>query len=307
MNFQQLEYIIALDREKHFAKAAKVCFVAQPTLSMMIQKLEEEIGAMIFDRSSHPIAATKQGSKIIEQAKVILNNRQLLFEIVQEEKTALTGDLSIGIIPTLAPYLLPLFIDSFTHKYAGLQLRIEEDNTGEIVRKIKTGELDLGILATPLAEANIDELPLFYEKFFLYGNEDVHKAYILPSEIDFTRLLLLEEGHCLRSQVINLCELREKKSGHLLYKVGSLETLKKLVEKNQGITILPELAVLDLDPAKKKRVIRFREPEPVREISIIKHKSFIKEKMLRILQAEILAALPKAVKGNSEVNLVMVE
>ena len=303
MNFQQLEYIVAVNHTRHFAEAAKSCFVTQPTLSMMIQKLEQELGVMIFDRKLKPIAPTKQGIKIIEQAKVVLNEKNKLREIVQLEKNSISGNFHIGIIPTVAPYLIPLFIKSFTDKYPLINIIAEEINTERIIEKLNSGHLDVGILATPLEENNIEELPLFYEKFFLYGSTDFEKKYILPEDINLNQLLLLEEGHCLRSQVLNLCHLKEKINSNFSYKSGSLETLKRLVEKNQGITILPELAIQGVD---KKRIIPFESPAPMREISLVKHKSFLKEKILRCLIEEIQKHLPKKLKLNEKRNVVKI-
>ncbi len=297
MNFQQLEYIIEVERTRHFAEAAKKCFVTQPTLSMMIKKLEQELGVMIFDRKQKPIAPTTQGKRIIEHAKTILKQKNLLLETVQQEKETITGDLRLGIIPTIAPYLIPLFINTFTTKYPKVNIIAEEINTSLIIEKLKNGHLDIGILATPLEEINIEEIPLFYEEFFLYGSTDFEKEFILPEDINLNQLLLLEEGHCLRSQVLNLCHLKEKLKSNFSYKSGSLETLKRLVEKNQGITILPELAIKGID---KKRIIKFKHPRPVREVSLVIHRSFIKKKMLDTLFEEIRNALPKKLKENSK-------
>lgn len=297
MNFQQLEYIIEVERSRHFAEAAKKCFVTQPTLSMMIKKLEQELGVMIFDRKQKPISPTPQGKKIIEQAKIILKQKNLLLETVQQEKKSIIGDLRLGIIPTIAPYLIPLFIKSFTTKYPSVNIIAEEINTSSIIDKLKNGHLDIGILATPLEEDNIEEIPIFYEEFFLYGATDFKKEFILPEDINLNQLLLLEEGHCLRSQVLNLCHLKEKLKSNFSYKSGSLETLKRLVEKNQGITILPELATKGID---KKRIIQFKQPRPVREVSLVVHKSYIKKKMLDTLFEEIKKCLPKKLKENSK-------
>lgn len=296
MNFQQLEYIIEVERTKHFAEAAKNCFVTQPTLSMMIKKLEEELGVMIFDRKKKPIAPTMQGKMIIEHAKLILKQKNQMLATVQQEKNSVTGDLRLGIIPTIAPYLIPLFIKSFTSKYPLVNIIAEEINTSLIIEKLKNGHLDIGILATPLEEFNIEEIPIFYEEFFLYGATDFDREFILPEDINLHQLLLLEEGHCLRSQVLNLCQLKEKLKSNFSYKSGSLETLKRLVEKNQGITILPELATKGID---KKRIIQFKEPRPVREVSLVVHQSFLKKKLLDALFEEIKRGLPKKLKENA--------
>jgi len=302
MNFQQLEYIVTLDQYRHFAAAAKKCFVTQPTLSMMVQKLEQELGVLIFDRSKKPITPTIQGRKIIEQAKVILNQKSHLLEIIKQEKESISGEIKIGIIPTLSPYLVPLFLKELTQKCPLLQLRIEEINTEDIIKKLKTGQLDVGLLATPLNASNIIELPLFYENFFIYTNktEKNIQESLSPEQIDPDQLLLLEEGHCLRSQVLNLCQFQRKQDAGFSFKSGSLETLKRLVETNQGITILPELAIKWVD---KKRVIPFKSPAPQREISLVTHQSFIKERILKCLYEEIRGQLPTKIRQNKKVNV----
>ena len=269
----------------------------------MIKKLEQELGVMIFDRKQKPIAPTQHGKKILEYAKAILKQKDQLFKTIQEEKEILSGDLRIGIIPTIAPYLIPLFIKKLTTNFPKINFIAEEINTSLIIDKLKNGQLDIGILATPLEEKNIEEIPLFYEEFFLYGSTDFNKKYILPKDINLNQLLLLEEGHCLRSQVLNLCHLKEKLKSNFYYKSGSLETLKRLVEKNQGITILPELATKGID---KKRIIQFGHPRPVREVSLVVHKSFIKKKMLDTLYREIKNSLPKKLKENSRKYVVKI-
>lgn len=305
MNFQQLEYIITIDQLRHFGLAAKKCHVTQPTLSMMVKKLEQELGVLIFDRAQKPIAPTLQGKKIIEQAKVILNQKNYLFEMINEEKEGLSGEVKIGIIPTVAPYLVPLFLQAFTQKYPQLVLTIEEINTAGIIQQLRSGELDIGLLATPLEEPHIKEWPIFYEAFFVYTNEEREgqKRFIYPEEIDLDQLLLLEEGHCLRSQVLNLCQLQKKQAVNFSFKSGSLETLKRLVEVNQGITILPELATRWAD---KKRIISFKAPVPQREISLVTHTSFIKKSILHCLREEIINQLPIKVRENQKMNVVAI-
>ena len=305
MNFQQLTYIIKVDQLRHFALAAKECHVTQPTLSMMIKKLEQELGVLIFDRTQKPIVPTSQGKKVIEQAKVILNQKNYLFELIREEKETIIGEVKIGIIPTVAPYLVPLFLQELTQKYPQLKLTIEELNTDSIIQQLRKGTIDIGLLATPLEEPNIKEWPLFYETFFVYTNKENEgqKKYIYPEEIDLDQLLLLEEGHCLRSQVLNLCQLQKKQATNFSFKSGSLETLKRLVEVNQGITILPELATKWTD---KKRIIAFKAPAPQREISLVTHTSFIKNRILQCIQEEIIQQLPEKVRQNQKVNVVAI-
>jgi len=309
MTLVQLEYIVALDTFRHFSSAAAACFVTQPTLSMQIQKLEEELGVKIFDRSKQPVLPTEYGVHIIEQARKILAQRDLLLEMVDEKKGIIHGELKIGIIPTLAPYLLPLFIHSFTKKYPEVRLQISEFTTDQIVQKLKEGSLDAGILVTPLNDAGIKEEPLFYEEMLAYvskNNEVFKKTYVLPKDIDPCKLWLLEEGHCFRSQILNLCELRKASSegGHFEYEAGSLETLRRMVDLYDGITILPELATLDMT-AKQQACLRyFKSPAPVREVSLVTHRNFVKRRLIEVLKQQIELAIPEKIKQNKKTKVV---
>jgi LysR family hydrogen peroxide-inducible transcriptional activator len=309
MNLQQLEYIIAVDNFRHFAKAAEKSYVTQATLSMMIQKLENELGAKIFDRSRQPVTPTDTGKKIIDQARRILAEAGRMKEIVQDEKGIVTGELKIGIIPTIAPYLLPLFLKEFSLKYEKVKLNIHEHTTATIISKLKAGQLDAGILATPLNDSSIKERPVFFEKYFLYVNnkeKGFDKQYVLPSNIDISRLWLLEEGHCMRSQILNFCQLKKALGGEakINYEAGSIETLKNIVEKNFGITIIPELATFNLSPSQKKRLRFFKSPTPVREISIVTHREFIKLKLIEALKEMILSAIPEGMKSLKDSEII---
>ena len=263
MNLQQLEYIIAVDKLKNFVKAAESCFVTQATLSMMIKKLEEELEVKIFDRSKQPVKATEVGQKLILQAKKILLESKKLKELISEEKGIVSGELKIGIIPTLAPYLLPLFLKKFIQSFPLVKLVINEFTTDDIIKKLKSGDLDAGILATPLHDKAIIEHVLFYEKYFLYVNQNengFNKQFVLPKDIDVNRLWLLEEGHCMRNQILNFCQLKKLKESEegFHYHAGSIETLKNMVDTNFGMTIIPELATKHLTNSQKKRLRFYR-------------------------------------------------
>lgn len=311
MTFVQLEYIIAVDTWRHFAKAAEQCFITQPTLSMQIQKLEEELDVKIFDRSKQPVVPTETGAEIIELARVILAGRNNLLETIQDKKGILTGELRIGIIPTLAPYLLPLFIQPFTKKYPEVRLVVHEMMTELIISRLRESKIDAGILVTPLQEAGIKEYVLFYEELMAYvsrKNEVYEKTYVLPQDIDPNKLWLLEEGHCFRSQIVNLCELRKmsRESSHFDYEAGSIETLRRMVEMNDGITIIPELATLDM-PLKQTQLIRhFKKPPPMREVSLVVHRNFVKKKLIDVLRQEILHTVPEKIRKNKTPNVVPV-
>jgi LysR family hydrogen peroxide-inducible transcriptional activator len=309
MNLQQLEYIIAVDKLKNFVKASESCFVTQATLSMMIKKLEEELDVKIFDRSKQPVKTTEVGEKLILQARKIILESKKLKEIIQNEKGIVSGELKIGIIPTLAPYLLPLFLKEFMQTYPLVKLVINEFTTDVIMQKLKSGDLDAGILATPLHDAAITEQVLFYEKYFLYVNakeKGFDKNYVLPKDIDVNRLWLLEEGHCMRSQILNLCALKKQKEleEHFHYNAGSIETLRNMVDTNFGMTIIPELAIHNLNSSQKKRLRVFKAPTPVREISLVTHREFLKANLIQSLKETIMSTIPKDMKQNKYINVL---
>ncbi|MDH3251598.1 MAG: LysR substrate-binding domain-containing protein [Ignavibacteria bacterium] len=297
MNLQQLEYVIAVDSYRHFASAAQKCFVTQPTLSMMIQRLEEELSVIIFDRSRQPVVPTEIGAAIITQARKVVKEAAKMKELVREAKGEVEGELRLGIIPTLAPYLLPLFLKSFIARHPRVKLAVSELITGQVMVKLKNGELDAGLVVTPLNETGISEMPLFYERFFVYTSKDetvYRKKYVHTSDIDVHHLWLLEEGHCFRSQIVRLCELKKQ---HLMneqfqFEAGSIETLKKLVDGGTGITIIPELAAVGYSTKDRKKIRQFREPVPSREVSLVTERQFVKQSLLEALRSEILASLP---------------
>jgi LysR family transcriptional regulator, hydrogen peroxide-inducible genes activator len=310
MTIQQLEYIVALDTYKHFGKAAMFCNIAQPSLSIQIQKLEEELKTIIFSRNTKPISATETGSIIISQARKILSECDTMNLLIQNQKNTIEGNLTIGIIPTLAPYLLPLFLLEFIKKYPTVTLKINELTTDKIIRRLKNGMIDIGILATPLYQKELQEDFLFNEEFVAYVSKKekiFSKKFLLPADIDINKMWLLEEGHCLRNQAINLCELQKNASieKHLDYESGSIETLKKFVEKNEGITLLPELSTLDMSAGKKAMLRYFKSPAPVREISIVYTKTFIKTNLLKVFKACIKENLPQEVLEKRNVRRVL--
>lgn len=312
MTFTQLEYIVALDNCRHFSTAAERCFVTQPTLSMQVQKLEEELGIIIFDRSKQPVLPTEAGAEIIAQAKKILAEKQVLTDITQEKKGELRGELRIGIIPTLAPYLLPLFVQTFNKKYPQVKLVVNEMMTEYIITRLREGRIDAGILVTPLQEAGIKEYVLFYEELLAYisrKNSAYKKTYVLPQDIDPNKLWLMEEGHCFRSQIVNLCELRRSAelSNHFEYEAGSIETLRRMVELNDGVTILPELTTIDMSPRQLQQIRHFKKPAPMREVSIVVHRDFVKKRLVEALKLEIIAAVPENIRKNKSANIVPVE
>jgi LysR family hydrogen peroxide-inducible transcriptional activator len=305
MNIQQLEYILAVDTHRHFATAAGKSNVTQPTLSMMIRKLEDELGVRIFDRTKQPVEPTPEGREIILRARQIMADVTHLKEFAKGLRSEVSGDIRIAIIPTLAPYLLPLFLPPFVEKYPKLRVKISELVTHDIIDALKNGDTDIGLLATPLHDPKLIEHPVFYEEFFAYTSADEKiskKKYLLPKDIDLSKLWLLEEGHCFRNQVFNLCELKMKdiESDRLHYEAGSLETLKNLVDHNKGITILPLLATRDLTESQRKKIRSFAPPKPVREISLVVNSNYSRKSILLALKNAIEACMPEEASLNSK-------
>jgi len=309
MTITQLEYLVAVDTHRSFAKAAKQCFVTQPTLSMQIKKVEEELNVLVFDRSKKPVLTTEIGQQIVQQARVAIQEARRIKEIVQNQKDDVKGELRIGIIPTLSPYLLPLFVTKFIEKYPDVSLVLEELLSHEIVAKMNNDLLDLGILVTPLNESSILEIPLFYESFVVYMSTKhplSSKNKLNFKDLNINEMWLLKEGHCFRSQAINICgdEQALENTNHLRFESGSLETLRRIVEKQFGYTLLPELATMDLDETRTKYVKTFSKPRPVREVSLVIHRKFMKRRLIDLLKEEILANIPDFIKANKKERVI---
>lgn len=293
LSLLQLEYIVAVAQHRHFAKAAETCFVTQPTLSMQIQKAEEELNALIFDRSRQPISLTDVGAVLVEQAKIVLREHQNMLDMVKDFRNDIGGTLHLGIIPTIAPYLLPLFAGDFLRAFPQVQLKIRELTTFQISKALLNDELDVAILATPLKENYILEMPLFYEEIMIYSQPEHRFAQLeaVPmSELSKEKIWLLSQGHCFRSQIINICNIDEPKnsSSGLDYESGSLESLRRLVDKEGGVTLLPELAVTE----KNTQVHSLCAPLPLREISLVYARHFAKHKLLKTLANFIQKNIP---------------
>lgn len=296
MTIQQLEYIIAVDKFRHFGHAAEACFVTQPTLSAQVSKLEKELDVVIFDRSKMPVIPTELGSLLIAQAKRVVTESKAIFETVAHLKGEVGGVLKLGIIPTLAPYLLPLFIRGFIQKYPSVKLQVDEMVTEEVLKKLKNDELDLGIVVTPLEEAGILEKPIFYEKFYAYlsKNHDLlKKKEVKVEEIISEDLWVLQQGHCFRDQVLALCDQNKFDRINFHYESGSLEGLKNLVNRYEGITLLPELATMELSEEEKSRIRPFSGTPPTREVSLVLTRGFLKKRLVELLFTEIANAIPK--------------
>lgn len=308
MTLQQLEYVIALDNYRNYVKAAESCYVTQPTLSMMVKKLEEEIGVTIFDRNKKPLLPTKTGLEIINKARQILREVNSLKAYVSSETEEIKGQYTIGIIPTVAPYLLPLFIKRFTLSYPNTYLKIKELQTEQICDGLNKGTIDVGIAATPLEISFVREIPVYNEPFLLYDKlgeqSTTQQKGLTPAQLDINDLILMDEGHCFRDQALALCgnSKGRKHKFPFEYKSGSIEALKSLVDKGIGKTLVPELSVLN--ETGKKNITRFKAPEPVREISLVVHKNFTKEALIEALHAAIIKSVPERFTKKQKVKKV---
>jgi LysR family hydrogen peroxide-inducible transcriptional activator len=295
----QLEYIVTVEKLRHFGKAAEACHVSQPSLSMQIQKVEEELGIVIFDRTKKPILPTAKGQRFIDQAKVLLRENQRLIQISKQDSSEVSGDFHLGVIPTLAPYLLPLFIEDFSKNYPKVQLKIDEMKTDDIVRDLKDDALDAAILATPLNENGLKEKVLFYEEFSLYVGAEhslSKRKRVREEELDGREMWLLQDGHCLRNQVVKICSIRGE-SGvfkNIRFEGGNLETLRYLVKNSNSYTLIPQLFANTLPEAEKKNLVKeFEQPTPSREISLVCRRDQWKADILFALEKILLRNLPK--------------
>ena len=288
----QLEYIVAIDEYRHFATAAEKCFVTQPTLSMQIKKLEDELGVIIFDRSRQPVVPTDLGAKLIEQARMTLSATQRIKEIIQEEQQEVEGTLKIGIIPTLAPYLLPVFIGPYIRKYPAVKVEVEELVSEEIIRRLKRDILDVGLFVTPYHDEKIVERPVFYEEMLVYAHPDcelLKKKEVGHEDIVTSDIWMLGNGHCF-----NLCEMSASQHKNLPFEFesNSLETLMRIVDVEGGFTLIPELALQYMSPEKKKQVRSIANTKPLREVSVIYSRHFTKQRLITLLCDEIKSVVP---------------
>ena len=293
----QLEYIVAIDEYRHFATAAEKCFVTQPTLSMQIKKLEDELGVIIFDRSRQPVVPTDLGAKLIEQARMTLSATQRIKEIIQEEQQEVEGPLKSGIIPTLAPYLLPVFIGPYIRKYPAVKVEVEELVSEEIIRRLKRDMLDVCLFVTPYQDEKIVERPVFYEEMLVYAHPDselLKKKEVGHEDIVTSDIWMLGNGHCFRNQVVNLCEMSASQHKNLPFEFesNSLETLMRIVDVEGGFTLIPELALQYMSPEKKKQVRSIANTKPLREVSVIYSRHFTKQRLITLLCDEIKSVVP---------------
>lgn len=299
MTITQLQYVLAVAKYQNFTLAAEKSFVTQPTLSMQIQKLEDELDILIFDRGKKPIQLTEVGKKIVDQAKSIVNESNRIKDIVEQQKGFIGGEFKLGIIPTVMPTLLPMFLTNFIKKYAKVQLKIEELNTQALIQRILDGNLDAAIAATPLHHEHIKERVLYYEPFVAYipRNHRLHSSKkIDTTDLAIEDILLLEDGHCFREGVINLCKsAKDFDDERFQLESGSFETMIKLANEGLGMTLLPYLHTLDLKESEKANLHYFNEPTPAREVSLIYHKSELKLHIIEALRDIIMGVIRGAI------------
>ena len=299
LTLTQIEYIVAVEKFRHFGKAAEHCHVTQPTLSMQIQKAEEEAGFLIFDRVKKPVLPTEKGMKFLAQCKVLLHEHQKLVSISREQNAQTSGEFRLGVIPTIAPYLLPLFIQHFSRAYPAIHLSIDELKTHQIIEYLNDDRLDAGLLATPLHEEGIRERPIYYEPFYLY----VAKAHplnarkrIREDDLSGHDMWLLRDGHCFRNQIVRYCSLKPNEGvfPNVEFEGGNIDTLRYLIRKSQGYTLVPALFVETLSEAERRDYVReFEKPVPTREVSLVYRRDLWKSDILEALQKTIVAQLPR--------------
>ena len=306
MTLQQLKYILALDKHRHFVKAAESCHVAQPTLTLQVKKLEEEVGMVLFDRSSQPLKPTPFGASFIQKASRVMGEMEELKTLVKEDRNQMEGEFRVGIIPTLAPSLLPLFISDFIAAHPNTRLVVEELQSHRIMEQLENKQLDMGIMATPLHESNLREIPLFYEPFLIFtdAKNPLLKEYTVNSkQLKPEGLWILKQGHCFRNQTLNICEFDvSEQHRNLVMEGGTIETLKQMVRQVSGYTLIPELSYNSKNDQRNVRY--FDEPQPVREVSIVVHKHFTKEKLITEMRKSILANTPEHFKKNTRFHKV---
>lgn len=302
MNIQQLEYVVALDEHRHFVTAAEHCHVTQPTLTMQLKKLEEELGLLLFDRSKKPLVPTAEGEQFIAKARQILRDIADLKEGVTEEKNSISGEFRLGIIPTLAPHLLPLFLSKFVADNPETILHIEEMESEMIIKALREDRLDVAIMATPVEERDLKETLLFHEPFLFYAPKEhylLNYKEVNARDLDASNLLLLAEGHCFRSQALNICNSKKGSNQfNFFYESGSIETLKNLVKKGVGYTLVPELAVGANDD---EHIRRFIAPEPAREVGLVTHATFNRTLLIDRLKMAIRETLPAYIDKPKEI------
>jgi len=300
MTLQQLEYVVALDTYRHYVKAAKKCYVTQPTLTIQVKKLEEELGFKIFDKSKQPFRPTPLGKMFIERARKILHMVAEMKAMIQEEVENLEGTFRLAVIPTIAPYLIPRFFGPFSKAHPHTHIHIEEFESTQILSALHRGEIDMAILAGPINEPFIREIPLYDEPFVFYGHPELFsdKSHLSVDDLKgISNVWVLKSGHCLRNQVLHICNQTDLADQTIRFQSGSIEALKRMVERYGGFTLVPEMAVQPHDPG---RYLRFTAPQPVREVCLATHINFHRMALLRAIQRSISHCVPSHFKPTTD-------
>lgn len=303
MNIQQLEYLVSVDNHRHFGKAAEACGVTQPTLSTMVQKLEDELDVKIFDRSCHPVQPTSIGRQIIEQSRVSLKHFRQINEIVESEQNVAKGNFTLGVIPTIAPFLVPELLSRKAGLGKDVELTLRENTTGNLIKEIVNRNIDGGLMAGPIHNDLLIEYPIYYEKFYAYvsKNEESYACQELDlNEIDISRIWLLENVHCLRGQIENLCQMKKKASalqGAVKYDAGSIDTLINIVDYNDGITVIPEMSAMGLNEERQENLRTFKNMTAVREVCLVVSKEYVRKRMLHLIIDLIRESVPKMMQN----------
>ena len=311
-SINQLRYVVAVDANRHFAKAAAECHVSQPSLSAQIQKLEAELDVVIFDRTRKPILTTDRGRLIVDQAKAVLREHRKLLAL-RGTGADVEGEFVLGVIPTLSPYLVPLFATAFSENYPKVRLTISEYKTDDIVRHLKDDRIDGGLLVTPLNDDEIIERSLFFEPFYAFiadGHPMLDEDELVSDELDAKSAWLLDEGHCFRSQMLKLCSLesRNRVLENVNFESGSLETLVNLIRRGSGYTLLPELAAARLSEGERQSNLRpFSAPIPTREVSLVHSRGLMKHEIIEALERQIIDVLPANVRSLKRGDVTVVE
>jgi len=301
MNIQQLEYLLAVDTHRHFVTAAEACCVTQPTLSMMIQKLEEELGVKIFDRSMHPVEPTLIGKQVIEQARISLKHFKQIKEIVENEQNIPSGSFKLGVIPTIAPYIVPELLNKQNINHQEVELIIKENTTDQIIQNLLNGTLDGGLMAGPLNHSKLIEYPIYYEKFYAYvsKNDAIYKDKEIDlDKVDIKNIWLLENVHCLRGQIERLCQKKKKigDNSFVRYEAGNIDTLINIVDLNYGLTVIPEMSAMGLSEERQENLRIFKDLTAVREVSLVVSNDYVRKTMLNTMIEIIKDSVPKSMK-----------
>lgn len=291
MTIVQLEYFLAVAAHGSFATAAEHCFVTAPALSMQIGALEAELGATLLDRNKKPIAPTEAGAIFIEQARLAVNQFHKAREAVSELRGELSGVLRIGVIPTINPYLMPLFIPRFTRKCPDIRLRIYDMYTADMVDALATDGIDIGVLSGGRSEVKINERDLFDDRLYMYVSSDnklYGRAKIEIRDIDVRELLILSEGNCLRNQTLELCEARAASDPPFDFVRSSLENLMLTVDRTGGTTVIPAMAVHTIPKERRSQIIPFSTERALRKITMAVSPNFVREALVDIVRRTIL-------------------